>query len=158
MENEIWKDIPEYEGLYQASNLGRIRSKRIGVMNQHLRGRYLGLNLNKNGKKKSYNTHRLIAITFLDNNLSGHKMVVDHIDNNPQNNRLENLQIITQRENASKDKKPKTSKYVGVHKSGRTKKWKASITLNGTTKYLGLFKTEEEAHFAYQKELNKIKD
>ena len=93
---EIWKDIPEYEGLYQASNLGNIRS----IARKHTKGGilrysigssgYKQLTLCKNGKPKTYMIHRLIAKTFLtnDNNLKE----INHKDENKLNNCLENLE------------------------------------------------------------------
>jgi len=165
MEKEIWKDIPEYEGLYQASNLGKVRSVDRGV---NRKGRelkfskdssgYFNCNLHKKGKQKTYRVHKIIAITFLGHKPCGYIKVIDHIDNNKENNRADNLQIITHRENASKDKKNGTSKYTGVHWSAVAAKWYSQIRIKGKVKYLGLFRSEEEAHFAYQKELNKIKN
>ena len=81
MYQEIWKDIPGYEGIYQASNFGRIRSLDRVVLNRniqnHVKGRvrvaspdqdgYLGLTLSKNGIHKSFHVHRLVAITFIPN-------------------------------------------------------------------------------------------
>ena len=65
---EIWKDIPNYEGLYQASNLGRIKSlKRNKILNQiKSSDTYLQVFLCKNNKVKGYQVHRLIAKTFLN--------------------------------------------------------------------------------------------
>ena len=84
-------------------------------------------------------------------------MVVDHIDNNRLNNNLSNLQCVTQRVNSTKDRKGGTSNYVGVSlHSNIRKKWEAKINVNGKSKRLGLFYTEEEASFAYQSALNEL--
>ena len=64
---EFWKDIPGYEGLYQASTYGRVRSVKrnvIRVSTSHRNG-YLGINLSKNGAVKRLLVHRLIASTYL---------------------------------------------------------------------------------------------
>ena len=171
MENEIWKDIPGYEGLYQVSNLGRVKSlDRVVPHDRYgefkLKGRvlkpspttngYLKLDLCKYGTIKTTTVHKLVALTFLNHEPCGMKEVVDHIDNDKTNNRLDNLQLITSRENVSKDKTGCTSKYIGVHWHKRMKKWQASIRVNDKAKYLGYFTDEYEAHLAYQRALNEI--
>ncbi len=83
------------------------------------------------------------------------KIVVDHINNDPLNNKLYNLQLITQRENVSKDKKG-TSKYTGGSWSKTANKWTSNIRINGKIKHLGFYIKEKEAAQAYQKELTKI--
>lgn len=102
--NEIWRDIKDYEGLYQVSNLGRVRSVDrycVGKGNckrfckgkilkpaTHTNG-YLIVNLCKNIKTKSYLVHRLVAEAFKPN-LHNYP-TVDHINRNKTDNRLENL-------------------------------------------------------------------
>lgn len=169
---EIFKDIPNYEGLYQASNLGNIKSlpriKTYSNGNSHITKEiimklsndgkgYLTTGLNKNSIAKSFRVHQLIAITFLNHNPSSRKLVVDHINNIRDDNRLENIQVITQRKNASKDKNKGTSKYVGVHWCKRNRKWVSIIRLNGIKNYLGSYKIEYDAYLAYQEALNNIK-
>jgi hypothetical protein len=152
---EIWKDIPEYEGIYQISNLGRVKSLKFGkekILNGWIRrDGYIAVNLMYN-KRKTYRLHQLIAITFLNHKPNGHKIVVDHIDNNKLNNRLDNLQLVSQRLNVSKDRKG-SSKYTGVSWNKTAKKYKAEITINGKINYLGLFINEYDAHLAYQNKL-----
>lgn len=161
-EVEIWKDIPEYEGIYLASNNGRIKS--IKSKNEKIlkgstdnRG-YRIVSLWKDGKCSWFQVHKLIVITFLEYKELSYKIVIDHINNKKNDNRLENLQIISQRENASKDKdKNKTSsKYIGVYFIKKEKKWKVQIHINGKRKYLGRYKCEHDAGNAYKSELNKI--
>lgn len=93
-----------------------------------------------------------MAITFLRHTPS-RKYVVDHKDNNPLNDRLSNLQIITNRLNNSKDKKNKTSKFTGVSWNISTGKWRAMIYLDGKLKSLGRFIKEKDAAKAYNKAL-----
>jgi hypothetical protein len=169
--NEIWKDIPEYEGYYQVSNLGRVKSVkriiyRIDGKIKTFKERilkatigssgYLVAGLSKDGKLKKFTVHKLVAVSFLGHKPCGQKEVVDHIDNNQFNNRLDNLQLTTQRHNASKDKKGGTSKYIGVCWHKNANKWMARIKLNGKENYLGYFTDEIEASKAYQNALKKF--
>ncbi|WP_449460488.1 NUMOD4 domain-containing protein [Streptococcus suis] len=90
---EIWKDIPTYEGHYQASNHGRIRSikstPRILVEDLQPNG-YKRVYLWKNGKKKNKLVHRLVALTFISN--CENYTDVNHIDEDKTNNVVTNLQ------------------------------------------------------------------
>jgi hypothetical protein len=79
-------------------------------------------------------------------------MIIDHINNIQTDNRLENLQIITHRENISKSKIG-TSIYTGVCWNKRKNKWTASININYKRLHLGYFKNEYDAHLAYQNKL-----
>ena len=163
---EEFRDIEGYEGIYQASNLGRIKSltrldarghklKEI-ILNPTISGRgYLTVSLYNKSKRKSITIHKLIAITFLNHDPCGMNIVVDHIDGDKLNSNLDNLQLITQRKNASKDRKGGTSKYIGVSWFSRYSKWVARIYINGKNKYLGTFTDELEAAEAYQTELKK---
>ena len=87
---EIWKDIPDYEGEYQASNFGRIRSLDRKVWNYNKRGRILKQNANDKGylyvslNSKKYYVHILIARTFIEN--SNNYEQVNHKDFNKSNN------------------------------------------------------------------------
>ena len=110
---EIWKDIPNYEGYYQVSNLGRVKSLKRYVKFMHcnklineriLKGGigsrgYLVVILSKDKKPKTFEVHKLVAIAFLGHKPCGYKRVVNHIDNNPVNNKASNLEIVSQREN-----------------------------------------------------------
>jgi hypothetical protein len=166
MENENWKDIIGYEGLYQISNIGNVKSlnfrntKKEKILKKSLIGpkrkQYFAVCLYKNPKQKVIKIHSLVANAFLNHSYNKtNKIVVDHINNNTLDNSLENLQLITHRENSSKDRKNKTSKYVGVCWCKLNKKWKATININKKSKYLGLFKDEFEAHLTY---INKVKE
>lgn len=97
MENfnkEIWKDIPNYEGLYQASTFGRIRNSRTYKV---LRlGNYIGyyrVDLCKDGKRSTKKVHRLVAETFIPN--PDNLPCVNHKDCNPSNNAVSNLEWCT---------------------------------------------------------------
>lgn len=103
--SEIWKDIEGYEGLYQVSNLGRVKSlDRIDCRGQHrepkfMKARptkqgYLRVGLWKNGKVKTVSIHRLVAEAFISKNFT-----VNHKDGNKSNNTVDNLEWMTQKEN-----------------------------------------------------------
>lgn len=109
-EVEIWKDIPGYEGLYQVSNLGRVKS--LGRILNNGRGQYsikeaiLKQNPNEKGYlmvcltdrgKKTHKVHRLVAQSFIKH--PGGKCEVNHIDGSKLNNKACNLEWVTHREN-----------------------------------------------------------
>ena len=165
---EEFRDVPGYEGLYQVSNLGNVKSLARTIMKSNGRKHsikekilkpasdrnYLGINLYKKDKHKYYKVHKLVAMAFLNHIPNGHiGLVVDHIDNNKLNNNLENLQLISARKNSSKDRTGGASQYVGVCWSKQSKKWRAQIGINGKDRHLGTFTCELEASEAYQKAL-----
>jgi hypothetical protein len=117
---------------------------------------YFHVFITKDKKRKIFNVHKLVAMAFLNHNPCGKNIVVDHIDNDKLNNKVSNLQIITARENLSKDKKGCTSKYTGVSLHKTSKKWICHIRINGVKKHLGYFINEIDANNAYKKALNKI--
>lgn len=152
---ETWKDIPGYEGLYRVSDLGNIINNKGRLLKQTKGKCYLKIELwskKLKQKRKSFSTHQLVAMAFLDHTPCGYELVVDHINNNPLDNRAENLQIITNRENSSKEKKG-SSKYTGVYWNKEKKKWRSVIRINRKSKHLGYFTKEEDASKAYQKKL-----
>jgi hypothetical protein len=115
---EIFKDVKGYEGLYQVSNLGRVKSlpktwvSGNGGFRSHYgkilkatkcSSGYYQVGLYKDGVSKKLRIHKLVAMAFFNHAPNGYKIVVDHIDNNKENNRVDNLQLITNRENSSKD-------------------------------------------------------
>ena len=112
--DEIWKDVPYYEGIYQASTRGRIRSlDRVSQRDNYylhdinLAGRvfkptvhesgYVRTPLRKNGVTKFFYVHNIIAATFLG--VRTPNTDVDHIDHNRQNNNISNLRYLSIKEN-----------------------------------------------------------
>ena len=107
---EVWRDVPGYEGYYQASNLGRIKSlerkveynnqedrilkEKIMKLNPTSRG-YIRISLCKKGRSRSHFVHRLILSAFIgESNLQ-----VNHIDGVKTNNNIDNLEYVTNQEN-----------------------------------------------------------
>ena len=106
MEKEIWKDIEGYEGLYQISNLGRIR--KYIILRQFLSHKgYLTTQLSKENKSKTFLVHRLVAKTFIPK-IDG-KNQINHKDGNKINNKVENLEWCTQKENINYSQKINSS-------------------------------------------------
>lgn len=134
---EIWKDIINYEGKYEVSNLGRVRSLsyngtgEIKLLKQGTDKKgYKRVGLCKNGKTKHYYVHRLVAITFIPNpdDLS----IVNHKDENPANNNVNNLEWCTSEYNnnyGTRNERASES-HKGKHHSEETKK-KISKSLRG---------------------------
>lgn len=96
---EIWKDIEGYEGLYQVSNLGRVHSLYRNII---LKGfidqdGYRLVTIYKNNTKSNKTIHRLVAQAFIPN--PENKSHVNHIDEDKTNNRVDNLEWMTAKEN-----------------------------------------------------------
>jgi hypothetical protein len=96
---EIWKDIKGYEGIYQISNLGRVKSLRRSkiLKTRKTYDNYERVNLNYNTVKKTYKIHRLVAQTFIDNTFN--KQTVNHINGVKSDNRVINLEWMSFEEN-----------------------------------------------------------
>lgn len=117
---EKWKPIPGYEGIYEASTLGKIKSLKPGVfygriMKQSVNKRngYCYVCLSKNGKAKNVRVHKYIALTFLENNDSS-KTQINHLDGDKTNNKIENLEYCTGKENMHHAYKTGLEKRAGI--------------------------------------------
>lgn len=101
MTTEIWKDVVGFEGLYQVSNFGNLRNKwgRL-ISNRRMKWNgYLEAVLSKDNKKHYFRIHRLVAEAFLPNPLN--LPVINHINSNRSDNRVDNLEWTTQKHNVS---------------------------------------------------------
>ena len=150
---EIWEQIKGYEDSYEVSDLGRVRStkrnKTIILKPQKHCRKYYSVGLYKNGNNKNYLIHRLVYENFVGDVPTN--LTIDHIDGDHFNNRLNNLQLLTNRENVSKyyAGTKKTSRFTGVcwHRN----RWQADIRKGNKKIRLGRFITESQAALAYQK-------
>ena len=125
-EKEIWVDIEGYEGMYQVSNMGRVKSLERTAWNNRgyyrtlheriLKGRkvsngYLQVQLCQDGKAKNYLVHRLVASAFLENPMGYNE--VNHIDEDKENNKADNLEWCSKSYNLSyNDRAKKVGKKV----------------------------------------------
>ena len=159
-QREEFRSVPGYEGYYEVSNFGNVKSlTNDKILKPCLGSRgYYMVRVYKDNKGNTMSIHVLVAMAFLGHKPDGYKIVVDHIDNNKLNNHVSNLQLISNRENTSKDKKNGTSKYTGVTWYNASNKWLAQIAINSKKKNLGLFETEDEAHETYQKALKMLNE
>lgn len=151
--NEIWKDIKGFEGRYQVSNMGRVKSlartvtirnkvggltdrpvpERIISTNKTKRG-YLIISLNKDGKQHYYSLHRIVALHFCEGYKPG--LAVNHKDENPLNNRADNLEWCTYKYNSNYG--------TGIERSSR-KLWKAIAQYDKNGNLIATYKSEKEA-------------
>lgn len=133
---EIWRDIPGYEGKYQVSNTGEVKSLnyrgsgKTKLLKQHCDSKgYKHVSLYKNGKKKVYSVHRLVAMTFIPN--PNNLPIINHKDENPSNNNVNNLEGCTyeynlnygtRNERASESMCGENNPFYGKHFSEEHKK------------------------------------
>lgn len=153
---ETWKTIKDYEGLYEVSNTGQVRSILTGKL---LKGAYNSKTAytkykfvqlyKKNEKRKNAYVHLLVYDHFIGKDRTGY--TVDHIDNDRSNNNVDNLQLITHRLNCVKDRKS-----PGVYYHKKKQAWMARISINGKTKHLGMSKDKEKALEMYKKAFDSI--
>jgi len=160
-EEEVFKTVPNCDGFYEVSSLGRVKSLRCNkelILKQVNDGRgYNQVRLTLNESFKTYKVHVLSAIVFHNHKPCGKVLVVNHKNFIRTDNKANNLEIVTMRENGNRKHLPSSSEFVGVHWSKVNNKWRSGIVLNGKQKYLGVFENEIDAHKAYQKELLAIK-
>lgn len=163
MTKEVFNDVPNYEGYYQVSNLGNVKSLGRDVMcsggyTKFNKGRvlkkifckhYYYVILCKLGKPSTRTIHSLVAEAFLNHKPNGHELVVNHINHDKIDNRVENLEIVTQRVNSQHRDRVGKNKYLGSYWCKSLKKWGSSIYLNKVAIHLGYFETQINAHKIY---------
>ena len=175
MLQEQWKPIKGYERMYEISNFGRVKSlerycrqNKIGVGGRLQKEKILKAGINSDGylvvtlysikTKISTKVHCLVYDMFTNEFRDGHKLQVDHKDNNKLNNRFDNLQLLTNRQNVSKGYlfTKRNNLPTGVTQITKSNKYQAQITINNKNVYLGCFNTAQEASKVYQQKLKEI--
>lgn len=159
MAQEIWKPIKDYEGLYEVSNFGNVRSldhyASNGVKDILYKGRtlkywwdgkhnYKMVTLSKDNRKTKYLVHRIVAETFMEN--PKNKKEVNHKDGNKGNNEVSNLEWVTSKENKEHAYK---NGYYDTDKFRNRKSYENSkrMSINGETKTL--YKWSKENGMSY---------
>ena len=138
---EIWKDIKDYEGLYQVSNLGRVKSLKKNKILKGLIGEYIHVVLYKENTRKNKKVHRLVAENFI-NNINNYDCI-NHKDENKFNNNVNNLEWCSKKYNCNygirNEKMSKTkSQYKIVQKDKNeqiVKIWNNVWDLRNNTSY-----------------------
>lgn len=161
MESLEWYPVKGYEGLYEITKCGKVRSlpkKRVGVSIRYYKGKnlsptkvssgYLSVILFKNGLRDRWLLHRLVASNFLDKIYN--KDYVNHKDKDKFNNHVDNLEWVSSIENNCHMQKTRnrSSKFTGVYLHITNNQYRSQINHNGNKVYLGVFNTEEEAYAA----------
>lgn len=166
------KPIQDYEGLYEISNYGYVISLAkqwvvgIGIRRKEKTNLKAGLDgagynivhLWKNGETKTIKISLLVYDHFGEGKRDGIRIVVDHIKER-WNDRIDNLQLLTQRENTIKGymNKKTSSKYMGVYWHKISRKWRAQIRIGKKREHLGLFNKEIKASNKYKEALRNLK-
>ncbi len=165
---EVFKDIPEYEGLYQVSDLGRIKSlSRIVLRNgkypvktkvkilslKENRNGYMNINLFIDGNRKTKLVHQLVAVAFLNHDYKEFNIVVNHKNFIRNDNRPCNLECVTRRENTNLKHIKSSSEYTGVSWHKIKEKWSSNISIGRKKIHLGYFDNEKEASEYYENAL-----
>jgi hypothetical protein len=159
---EEWKDISGYEGLYQISSFGRVKSSSRKYGKERIlksfveRDGYFTVCLSKDNKRKTKRIHHLVWDTFGNQHRNGRKIVPDHIDENKLNNRFDNLQLLTLRDNLIKSCITKRKYNLPTGVTPHYKKYQATIHFNGKNRALGTYPTIEMASQVYEQEKIKI--
>jgi hypothetical protein len=149
---EQWKDIDGFEGIYQVSDLGRVKSnysKKILKCSNIGNSGYAFVNLYKDKKPKNRMIHQLVAIAFLGHTPCGQFKTIDHIDGDRTNNKLYNLKIVNQRQNTNKSISIGKSGFRGVVWSVQNKKWQVRPRVKGRKVLVGYYNCPMKAAKSY---------
>lgn len=158
MSGEIWKDIPEYEGIYQISNLGRVKNRHNRILKQQLNNGYYEVRISKNNIKDSIKIHRMLGILFIPN--PDNLPVIDHIDRDTKNNILSNLRWCSRSANSVNKKimSNTNEKNIVLDTSRGYKYFKVNIKRNKNTIIRKSFKSIEDAIIYRDKILATLND
>lgn len=145
------KVIVEYNN-YSINTKGEVKNIKTGkILKPGKVSGYSIVGLCKNGKSKTFYIHQLVSIYFLGHIQNGYEQVINHINGDKLDNRIENLEIVSNRYNSSCYRKNLGSIWVKKNKN-----WKSSIYFKGSNIHLGNYNTKEEAQEYYKKALKLI--
>ena len=145
-----------FEGLYCVTDEGKVYNLKTGKeMLQRENKGYMYVHLSSQGASFNLRVNRLVVSSFMRKKID-EKFVVDHIDCDRLNNRLDNLRLLTNGENTIRGKELKFPRGVCFYE--HTKKYGANIQINHKRYFLGAFATEKEASDAYECALLNWKD
>jgi len=157
---EEFREVSGYGGDYQVSNLGRVLSLKHGkerILKQSFdTSGYLKVGLRENEIQSTKRVHKLVAIAFLNHIPNGYKTVVDHVDNDKQNNHVNNLQLISNRENCTKNSRKSIGKYKGVTYRENKNIWVGQVAFRGKVHFTRSVETEAQAYELYKELLNEL--
>ena len=145
MSKEEWRPVPGYEGKYDVSNMGRVRSyisrskkhpSPHGVDNAS-RG-YKQVTLSQ--PRKTIKVHRLVMLAFAGKS----SLVIDHVNSDKTDNRLENLEYVTPAENSKRYHRKNRETGASFKARSKTKPWQCQVNLNGKVHCLGYYRTKQE--------------
>ena len=146
---EEYREITGVEN-YLVSTFGNVKNAKSNHILQYQidKGGYSTVSFRIAGKLSVRKIHRLVAITFLEND--DDKPCIDHIDGNRQNNHVGNLRFATYSENShnAKIRKDNTSGHKGIRYDEITKRWRVRITIDGIQIHLGGYVNKEDAILA----------
>ena len=156
-----WRPVVGYEGLYEVSNHGNIKSlhgRRTSIKSKHgnilaetlNKAGYLTVGLCKKGKSTTTRVHCIVSDAFMGEKKEG--VYIDHIDGCKTNNKLWNLEFVTPEDNSHRWRKLVSEKFYGKHIGISYHKikemWTASKRILGKNVYLGAYSTEKDAERA----------
>ena len=145
MEEELFIDIKDYEGLYKINKKGEVLNCcRNKILKYNLSGkvkRYYSIRLYKNGKQTSFSLHRLLALHFIQNDDLENKTWIDHKDRNKLNNNLDNLHWVTPSGNARN--RPRNGGISFQQNNKGCQYWSACYTYYENDKQVRLLKASK---------------
>jgi len=159
---EEFRVIKGYEGLYEISNFGAVKSFKYNkidgcILKSSINSSgYYCVNLYKDNIRKTLKLHRLMGQAFIEN--PNEFEYIDHINQNKLDNRLENLRWINNSGNIRNVTKRNNNKsgYRGVSWVKNRKRWRARINIDGKSIYLGYYENPEDASKVYEEKYNEV--
>ena len=160
MKNELSKEFsPIPNSNYSINEYGEVINNRYKIiLNPFFISNYPAINLSINGKRKTMYVHHCMSIVYLNHIPKRGLITINHIDQNKQNNRLDNLEIISHRLNSTLTHTTRNRLLptgVTLNPIGK-RRYKAQLSYLGKNRYLGMFYTAEEASATYQEAVQLI--